>query len=425
MKSVGEGGNLVITSSNSDNSQSNTQQLTHEPLRAVGGVKDRYVLLNGNWYIERKCGIRAYQEGDKGNYKTDLINTVYPLEMPAYDEIDYSPLEVYSGTTRITTNSTVPSNIIVKNHGFNCLLKPSTTYTISSNLGLNTVTTPAELTEDCLRFMDTDTSDITTMRDVLILEGDWTTKADLIPANFSGIESAFEQEYDVEKGKYKVNIKVANEDKSKENNITFYINEPLRGIDDVKDRVFIKDDKIVVERNCSSYTFDGSDDEGWFLTSNPSANTTRFRINVVPTCYGSLSGYCDKFNTLNNTSAIDKESISLGDSFTVRIFNNKLQTQDIAGFKQWLSENPTTVVYQLAEPTYEEVEYNDTKLFIESFKNSTLFYSSNVPVTSKLYYSYSVPIVDTVAKTASISDEQDSMIIDLATQVAVLEMMTM
>ncbi len=75
--------------------------------------------------------------------------------------------------------------------------------------------------------------------------------------------------------------------------------------------------------------------------------------------------------------------------------------------------------------TYEEVEYNDTKLFIESFKNSTLFYNSNVPVTSKLYYSYSVPIVDTVAQTADVTDQQDSMIIDLATQVAVMEMMLM
>ena len=93
--------------------------------------------------------------------------------------------------------------------------------------------------------------------------------------------------------------------------------------------------------------------------------------------------------------------------------------------KNWLDIEKPTVVIPLAEPIYEEVEYNDTKLFIESFKNSTLFYNSNVPVTSKLYYSYSVPIVDTVAQTANISDEQDQLIIDLATQVAVLEMMTM
>ena len=408
--------------------------LLTEPLRAVGDAKDRYVLIDGKWYIERNtyaykitkdteafaldntfenyeifginttnfpshptskkplCNNFLTQSANWNNlnheeiecvqtYNNDRIfikilssrlpkvsdyvtnnfkewltnneiSIIYSVTTPIYEPIDYNPLEVYSDITHISTNSTIPANITVKNHGYNCLLKPSTTYTISSNLGLNTVTTPSTLNEDCLRFMDTDTSDVTTMKDVLVLEGDWTTKADLIPANFSGIESAFEQEYDAEKGKYKVNAKVANEDKSKENNITFYINEPLRGIDDVKDRVYVKDDKVVVERKCGVRAYEDGD-FGTYIT--------------------------DKIDT----------------------------------------------VYPLAEPVYEEVEYNDTKLFIESFKNSTLFYNSNVPVTSKLYYSYSVPIVDTVAQTASISDEQDVMIIDLATQVAVMEMMLM
>ena len=352
MKSIGECEELAITSANSDSSVLNTQTLAHGPLRAVGDVKDRYVLIDGNWYIEKKCGIRAYQEGDKDNYKTDLVNTVYPLEMPTYEEIDYNPFEVYSGATHISTNSTIPTNITVKNHGYNCLLKPGTTYTISSNLGLNTVTTPAVLTEDCLRFMDTDTSDVTTMKDVLILEGDWTTKPNIIPANFSGLESAFEQEYDAEKGKYKVNVKVVNEDKTRESNITFYINEPLRGVGTVKDRIYVKNDKVTVQRNCGIRPYEDGD------------------FGTYPT---------DKVDT----------------------------------------------VYLLAKPTYEEAEYDDTKLFIESFKDSTLFYNSNVPVTSKVHYSYSVPIVDKVTQTASITDEQDSMIIDLATQVAVMEMMLM
>ena len=93
--------------------------------------------------------------------------------------------------------------------------------------------------------------------------------------------------------------------------------------------------------------------------------------------------------------------------------------------QRFIAEKQPILIVQTLEPTYEEVEYNDVKLFIESFKNSTLFYNSNVPVTSKLYYSYSVPIVDTVAQTANVTDQQDSMIIDLATQVAVMEMMLM
>ena len=429
MKSVGEGKELQVISINSDKHLVNTQRLTHEPLRGTRDAKDRYVLIDGKWYIERKCGIRAYQEGDEDNYKTDLVNTVYPLEMPIYEEIDYNPLEVYSGTTNITTNSVIPTNITVKNHGFNCLLKPSTTYTISSNLGLNTVTTPSTLTEDCLRFMDTDTSDVTTMKDVLILEGDWTSKADLIPANFSGIESAFEQEYDAEKGKYKVNVKVANEDKTRENNITFYINEPLRGVGDVKDRVYVKDDKVVVERNCGSVILDGtgkiSNSTSWGARSG---KTIQFRLGYNQFENKKEDILCDNFiSETSNLWVMDTEGIKSYtiDTVDIRINKTKLSTPDVKGFKQWLQQNPTTVVYQLAEPTYEEVEYNDTKLFIESFKNSSLSYNSNVPVTSKLYYSYSVPIVDTVAQTADISNQQDSMIIDLATQVAVMEMMLM
>ena len=521
--------------------QSNTQQLTHEPLRAVGDVKDRYVLIDGKWYIERNCGevstfkiinnwsndtalskglklyniasnlcnfditstpvstksnklkcntfnyinndfkeqYQAYLTPDGNLCASSYINTpendiinylsdckvIYPLSTPTYEPINYNPFTVYSGTTHISNNSTIPCNMTIKNTGFNCLLKPSTTYTISSNLGLNTVTTPSTLTEDCLRFMDTDTSSVTTMKDVLVLEGDWTSKADLMPSNFSGIESTFEQELvtdenDTNFGKYRVNVNVVgknlfdinkiivgekadgkinrnyscsqfiktvpnatyylknynnykfdgivqysrnkvnlksdigfsyNEGKFttgnncyyikiqlfnsswatfdcnvqleqgntatayepyKENNITFYINEPLRGIGDAKDKVFIRDDKVVVQRNCGVRTYENGD----------------FGVHLT-----------DKVNT----------------------------------------------VYPLAEPTYEEVEYNDTKLFIEIFKNSTLFYNSNVPVTSKLYYSYSVPIVDAVAQTANVTDQQDSMIIDLATQVAVMEMMLM
>ena len=153
----------------------------------------------------------------------------------------------------------------------------------------------------------------------------------------------------------------------KENNITFYINEPLRGVGDVKDRIFIKDDKVVVERNCGIRPYEDGD-FGTYLT--------------------------DKVNTVY--------------PLTEPTYEDKVNT-----------------VYPLTEPTYEEVEYNDTKLFIESFKNSTLSYDSNVPVTSKLYYSYSVALVEAVQQTASISDEQDVMIIDLATQVAVMEMMLM
>ena len=572
MKSVGECEELEIISTNSDNTLLNTQQLTHEPLRAVGDAKDRYVLIDGKWYIERKCGkgiitnnsnilatslkgqktckkfkvafsdkyvpkandssivcndlpavTQLYRDNDMEFISPDGWNTniifsikksklqgdtvedaktylqqnplqvIYRLQSPVYEQINYNPLEVYAGTTRISTNSTIPTNITVKNHGFNCLLKPNTIYTVSSNLGLNTVTTPSTLTEDCLRFMDTDTSDITTMKDVLVLEGDWTSKANLIPSNFSGIESAFEQELvtdeaDEHFGKYRVTAKVVGKnlfdgkvsadtksrvderrgilfykdnslidsarvtdyikvepnttiiytghnvnsvqsfafydfekkyiaggygygakqvplgacyfrvtfDKTlpfqveygdtatsyepyKESSVTFYIDEPLRGVENSKDRVFIQGDKVIVQRNCGNLILDGSDDENWNWDNgqyamihkqylpNPHIPNSKLVCNTIP-------NYPNIDFSITNTIGI-----RTGNNYTIMLGGFK----DLNSTKQWLQQNPTTVVYQLKEPVYEEVEYSSNHLILntfnnESFNNSTLFLDTTI-----------------------------------------------
>ena len=70
----------------------------------------------------------------------------------------------------------------------------------------------------------------------------------------------------------------------------------------------------------------------------------------------------------------------------------------------------------------EKVDFNNIKLFIETYENSTLSYDSNIPVSSKVEYTVSVPVLEEVATVTSITDEQDMMIVDMATQLAILEM---
>ncbi len=421
-------------------SKSNKKEiLLSEPLRAVGNIKDKYVIIDGKWYIERNTyqtkfntsnylimGISTstWHNGYQGIYATakntsipaiinttvpgaiisdklpnklsiytndagnvegigtwsdssaDIIgrfkvnttkpnneqtysyinaldlNIIYQLAQPTYEPIDYNPFEVYTDTTHISNNSNIPCNMVIRNSGFNCILKPNTTYTVSSNNGLSSVVTKDSIGDSVLRFYDKDTTSVTKMSNVLVLEGDYITGNPPIPAFFKGMESAFEQEYDEEKNKYKVNVKATNPDNSQENNITFYINEPLRGVGDVKDKVYVKEDKVVVERNCGIRAYEDGD-FGTYLT--------------------------DKINT----------------------------------------------VYPLATPIYEEVEYFDLKLFVEIFENTTINYNSNIPVTSTINYTYSTPLTDAVNTVSDISDQQDSMIIDMATQVATMEMMLM
>ena len=464
-------------------SKSNKKEITlNEPLRGLpNGVKDKLVIIDGKWYIERNCravqfkdlkysrtdvyqkaefpdviGFRLSDTGiqppimcDRFAYTNDRIinfgelltnkeainitssNTMdeffitiqktklqtldfkglmkyftdNPMEIitkattPTYEPIDYNPFEVYSATTHISNNSNIPCNMVIRNSGFNCILKPNTTYTISSNNGLSSVVTKASVGDSVLRFYDKDTTSVTKMNKVLVLEGDYITGNPPIPAFFKGMESTFEQqlvtdEQDKNYGKYKVNVKATNPDNSQENNITFYIKEPLRGVGDVKDKVYVKEDKVVVERNCASVTFSDSVDEGdWYM--QPIGHyqiTSPYNIHLKQ----NLGAICNKLPVGDNTDQVYIFPILQGDISYIRVQNGVTKWKTLEQFKQYLQQNPITVIYQLATPTYEEVEYFDLKLFVEIFKDTTIIYNSNIPVTSTINYTFSVPIVEQV-----------------------------
>lgn len=493
-------------------SKSNKKEITlNEPLRGLpNGVKDKLVIIDGKWYIERNCrtvqfkdlkysrtdvyqkaefpdviGFRLSDTGiqppimcDRFAYTNDRIINVgelltnkeainitgnndmdeffitiqkaklqtldfkglmkyftdNPMEIitkattPTYEPIEYNPFEVYSSTTHISNNSNIPCNMVIRNSGFNCMLKPNTTYTVSSNNGLSSVVTKASIGDSVLRFYDKDTTSVTKMSNVLVLEGDYITGNPPIPAFFKGMESTFEQqlvtdEQDKNYGKYKVNVKATNPDNSQENNITFYLKEPLRGVGDVKDKVYVKEDKVVVERNCASVTFSDSVDEGdWYM--QPIGHyqiTSPYNIHLKQ----NLGAICNKLPVGDNTDQVYIFPILQGDISYIRVQNGVTKWKTLEQFKQYLQQNPITVIYQLATPTYEEVEYFDLKLFVEIFKDTTIIYNSNIPVTSTINYTYATPLTDAVNTVSDISDEQDSMIIDMAAQVATMEMMLM
>ncbi len=555
------------------NTQNKKEILLNEPLRGLpNGVRDKYTMIDGKWYIERNCGkVNMYElefSGDTNDtMKVLLFNNSKPIAIsnifsnhndfdtltkgqmfvqergggltyvwiptdtmsneefkrflneqnatiifaksePTYEPIDYNPLEVYTETTHISNNSNIPANMVIKNTGYNCILKPNTKYTVSSSNGLSTVTTKDSIGDSVLRFYNKDTSKITKMNNVLVLEGDYVTGNPPIPTFFKGMESAFEQELvtdenDEHYGKYKVNVKavgknlfnpnnvllgkyindskynyvisnhgdyniivipVINKDKIvisinsgafaiarwedingnlikgtnetyrksnivmtppsancvlkvaidksfmnnniqvergdiateyepyKENNITFYLNEPLRGVGDIKDKVYVKEDKVVVERNCASTTLDGSEDEGYVIWKNDNKKPTQecfileySKIHLPNMAIGS-NGYSGLNYTSNNFIKSDVSQVGFVMQYYVSMHfglpKAVLKTDDVAGFRKYLQQNPTTVVYQLATPVYEEVEYSNNRLTLNTYNNSTLFYNSNIPVSN-------------------------------------------
>ena len=583
-------------------SKSNKQTITHEPLRGLpNGVRDKYVLIDGKWYIERNtiqlimdstfiqdkklyhyastnypdvigfstpnnwfkwnsslvCDNLVYdgyrnisagslisnqekifvydlvfitlnknklsslnEDGFREYLKNNPITLVGQNTTPTYEPIDYNPFEVYTDTTHISNNSTIPCNMVIKNTGYNCILKPSTLYTValdtnkSGTIGMNlggvkgttsnnvaTITTPATLTDNTLRLYGKGIKG----SKVRLLEGDRTN---WIPSHFEGMKSCFEDKLQ-DDGKYKMEILSNNKNlfdintyesglaniefknngfrlyttksmsyanavfrakvkpftdyrvyadikiikgsalgdayttsnywfantldtfnsknntelsirfyctanvamigdveytnvrlvevghntdfvENKHNKIQFLLNEPLRAVGNIKDKVYVKEDKIIVERNCGSATFDGSDT--WNLNKienniyTYSIRSTKFltkmKVGTWETLMNNKCYIIDKCGTATTSTPKNEQLLihnTVEDKF---IWYSTPLFSTVQSVKQYLNDNPFKILYQLAEPVYEEIEYSNNRLTLNSYDNSTLFYDSNIPVSN-------------------------------------------
>ena len=100
--------------------------------------------------------------------------------------------------------------------------------------------------------------------------------------------------------------------------------------------------------------------------------------------YGNLKIWLDK----SKLSIINKESI-----------------------KQWLSNNLTTVVYQLAEPYYEEVlnEYGEP-IILEGYENGTLYIDSTIVPTTTIRYT---PKMESLNVLSEVTESNEALTLDM------------
>lgn len=139
----------------------------------------------------------------------------------------------------------------------------------------------------------------------------------------------------------------------------------LRGIGDVKDELDCLTGEMT--QRIEEVTFDGSDDEGWnqFDNSAIQEKTCLFSfyggLPTVPNEY--LKALSDKYiikkgyGTLLDT---DEEMVHIYADRAVyfRILKSKLSSPNVIGFKEWLSQNPLTIQYQLATESIKTVDLN-------------------------------------------------------------------
>ena len=157
----------------------------------------------------------------------------------------------------------------------------------------------------------------------------------------------------------------------KESINTFYLNSPLLEGDTIE---YIDGVPNHVHRR-NQIEFDGSDDENWYKPSEEGAelvNTVLFRIHV-----DNWGNYCISDNFVSGTVGDSERVGAYTGAVAIRINKSRLSEINAIKFKEWLSENPTTMIYHLENPIYEPIKAD---LSVQLFEGTThISNNSNIP----------------------------------------------
>lgn len=141
----------------------------------------------------------------------------------------------------------------------------------------------------------------------------------------------------------------------------FTLNQPLRSLPNgVKDKLYVRNNKLYVERYVGSVVLDGSDDENWAL--NGSNQGYGIVINDVGGNSNSSiisGGYCDCLSETiqNNIYSGTKDNVfaTLGGTVHKIYVRYNSSITSIALLKEQLNSQPIIVQYELAEPYTEKI----------------------------------------------------------------------
>ena len=162
------------------------------------------------------------------------------------------------------------------------------------------------------------------------------------------------------------------------------LNEPLRGLPNgIKDTIEKVNGEWKIVRRCVQIDLNGT--EGWYH-ENPSqengVNTALFASSKILNAKN-FPQLCDRFIPKNGNLMLNSHPDSEGvgcwsakDNVNIRINKSRLSTVDSAGFKAWLSQNPTKVLFELKTPIIEDI----SPITLQCWKNGTISIDEVLPV---------------------------------------------
>ena len=324
-------------------------------------VKDKFLIVEGNFSGRENLLTSEYF----GKYKVDMSSVgknLFNINGNVNEILDNPNLYANKDLPNLVSNGILyAGNFSSYHHGLGQIIKvkPNTNYTISGVCSKRTgIIVIHTMTQANFEVMNSLAGQFNFTFNTLN-----NNEIQLTFLNSGGLEDTIKSEY--------TNIQIEEGDTATEYELyygttkTVYLNSPLYE----GDELLTKDGKIYHYHKMGSVVFDGSEDWNMSTSNIPPSDTQVWRFWCDPTFVTNKPIYIannetianivsDKFkgNTFYNYCQSSKysdyltaEYITLGhresySSFAICILKSKLQTTDANGLKQWLSENPTTVV---------------------------------------------------------------------------------
>ena len=200
----------------------------------------------------------------------------------------------------------------------------------------------------------------------------------------------------------------------KENGYMINLSSPLLD----GDRIEVVDGNLCHYHKMVSRVLDGSED--WKGDSGFSnARTWRFYplpgsefASYMQSTPYSLA-YSDNLPYVNYTKLYNNEMRGVSVSVNGNINIRNMISSSVQDFKQWLQQNPTTIIYELAQPYYEDITPLQSDIVLETYLECNMDIYTDLPIKANVSYITNVPSLSTLSMRATEMKESDNIIANL------------
>ena len=173
-----------------------------------------------------------------------------------------------------------------------------------------------------------------------------------------------------------------------EENVEIILNSPLLE----GDRIEVVDGKLCHYHKMGKVVLDGSGTISRLTTNSDAKYRFKFKVTNIKNAISSSdihtsSLISDKYATTSlNDTWFNINSIALDTISGITFYHEDTCVKTAEDFKQWLQVNPITVIYELAEPYYEDITPYQSFIALRTFEECNVQINTALPIKTKITY---------------------------------------